>query len=571
LDICAAIEQVAALPECSGAVGMTGISWSGFNSLQVAARRPPALKAIITVCSTDDRYDNDVHYMGGSLLGFYMGWWGAIVHEFNLRPPDPAVVGEDWLPMHLQRCSFNPYLTDQWLSHQRRDDYWRIGSVCEDYSAVQCPVLAVGGWADGYTDAILRLLDNTPVTKAIIGPWGHTWPERSVPGPSIGFLQECVRWWDCHLKGIDNDCEQDPRVRYYLQEPCALEPSLSYRPGSWMQAAALEDGPSWSMGFHAAACSAGGRACEDAVASHKTPLECGTQVDTWLPMGSNIDLPQEQSPDDQRSLCFDSPVLEEELAIAGRPLVQLSVASDQPEAFAFCRLCDVYPDGSSQLITRGCLNLTHRGSHEFPEALTPGEFYAVEVPLKAVAQRVPAGHKLRVAISSSYWPWIWPSKVNPVLSVERASSALVVPLAGEGHCPLQRAWEQPQVALGERPAVVPNAGFACERSFDSQTGVLSYTRWTDDYQSMTTPGGMTVRTHKEATYSIEPSDPLSAALTTQRHECFSRPGWEVRIAVDASMECDAEDFILKSESAVVVNGKQTVREVRESRVARDFN
>jgi predicted acyl esterase len=89
-DAVEAIAWLAAQPWCSGAVGMTGISWGGFNSLQVAARRPPALKAIITHCSTDDRYADDVHHMGGCLLtdGFF---WGSAFYHFMTRPPDPAI------------------------------------------------------------------------------------------------------------------------------------------------------------------------------------------------------------------------------------------------------------------------------------------------------------------------------------------------------------------------------------------------------------------------------------------------------------------------------------------------
>ena len=76
-DALEVIAWIAEQPWCTGAVGMTGISWSGFNSLQVAALRPPALKAIITACSTDDRYDNDVHYLGGVPLGYYLLPWAS--------------------------------------------------------------------------------------------------------------------------------------------------------------------------------------------------------------------------------------------------------------------------------------------------------------------------------------------------------------------------------------------------------------------------------------------------------------------------------------------------------------
>ena len=95
-DALEVIGWLAEQPWCSGAVGMMGISWSGFNSLQVAALRPPALRAIITACSTDDRYDNDVHYYGGVPLGYYLLPWASAMMAFNVRPPDPAIVGDRW-------------------------------------------------------------------------------------------------------------------------------------------------------------------------------------------------------------------------------------------------------------------------------------------------------------------------------------------------------------------------------------------------------------------------------------------------------------------------------------------
>lgn len=572
-DLCEVIAWLAALPCSTGKVGMTGISWSGFNSLQAAAKRPPALRAIITVCSTDDRYDNDVHYMGGSPLAFYMNWWGAIMHEFNMRPPDPAVVGEGWERIWRERLAQNTHLTDKWLAHQRRDSCWKTGSVCEDYSAICCPVLAVGGWADGYTDAIVRLLDNLGTcAKAIIGPWGHVWPERPVPGPAIGFLQESLRWWDHWLKGIDNGVQADPTVRYYLQDACRLEPDLQFRPGRWMQTGSLtqrgHDELILSADGHLVAPQADALG---SILSHSSPLICGTQVDTWLPMGSNIDLPSEQTPDDERSLCFDSDVLEDDLAIVGNPVLKLRVAADKPRAFAFVRLCDVYPDGTSQLITRGNLNLTHRGSHEFPEPLEPGEFYNVEIPLKAVAQVIPAGHKVRIAISTSYWIWIWPSPEVATITVDCAASRLMLPVAGDGDVPLVRGFLGPEVAKGEEPKVIPTDGYRAFRTSDEASGKVVYTRITDDFDKLTTPAGMTVESDKVASYTIYENDPLSARMDTLRHETFTRDGWEVDVEVTSAMECDAEDFIVTTRSKASYNGKQVMDETRSARIPRDLN
>lgn len=156
-DACEVIKWITAQPWSTGKVGMMGISWGGFNSLQVAALQPEALKAIITLCSTDDRYADDIHYKGGLLLNENLGW-GATMLAYSSRPPDPAHVGEKWREMWLDRLENEPFLPAVWLKHQTRDDYWKHGSVCEDFSAIKAATLAIGGWGDAYKNAVPRLM-----------------------------------------------------------------------------------------------------------------------------------------------------------------------------------------------------------------------------------------------------------------------------------------------------------------------------------------------------------------------------------------------------------------------------
>src|SRR6188472_749564 len=184
---------IAAQPWCDGRTGMMGISWGGFNTLQVAARRPPSLKAVVTACSTDDRYADDVHYMGGCLLTDNLSW-ASTMFTYNSCPPDPDVVGEGWREMWHERLRGSGLWLAEWLRHQRRDAYWQHGSICEDYTDVACPVLAVSG-------------------------------------PAVGFLQELVRWWDHWLRDVENDVMAEPMLRIWMQE--SVPPSTSYedRPG----------------------------------------------------------------------------------------------------------------------------------------------------------------------------------------------------------------------------------------------------------------------------------------------------------------------------------------------------
>ena len=195
-------------PWCDGNLGMWGISWGGFNALQLAALRPPGLKAIMTLMSTDDRYADDVHYRGGCVEALDMLHWASSMLVWNARPPDPRLYGDAWRDTWLERLEGANNWIEPWLGHQRRDGYWKHGSVCEDYSAIEVPVYAVGGWVDGYTNAVPRMLEGLDVPrKGLIGPWAHAFPDDALPGPSIGFLQECVRWWDHWLKGIDTGKE----------------------------------------------------------------------------------------------------------------------------------------------------------------------------------------------------------------------------------------------------------------------------------------------------------------------------------------------------------------------------
>ncbi len=185
-DGVAAIAWIARQKWCSGSVGMIGISWGGFNGLQIAALRPPALKTIITVGSTDDRYATDIHWVGGCLSKDNFDW-SATMMAHNDLPPDPEIVGEKWRAMWEARIKHNKPWILTWLKHQRRDDFWKQGSVCADFSKITIPVYAVNGWADNYAESIPRLLAGLPgERKGLIGPWAHSYPHDATVTPEIG-------------------------------------------------------------------------------------------------------------------------------------------------------------------------------------------------------------------------------------------------------------------------------------------------------------------------------------------------------------------------------------------------
>lgn len=431
-DALEVIDWIASQSWCDGKVGMMGISWGGFNALQVAALRPPALKAIITLCSTDDRYADDVHYMGGCLLNENMQW-GSILMLYAALPPDPDIVGPAWKEMWLQRLQAVQAFPMHWMSHPWRDDFWKHGSVCEDYAAIECPVYAIGGWADGYSNTVPRLLQNLPgPSKGLIGPWAHAFPHDAVPGPSIGFLQEALRWWDHWLKDRNSGLMDEPSLRIWMQESMPPLPQYDVWPGRWV----AEDGwPSRNVRERTLYLSHGslsGVQPEPYVLSFSSPQSTGVRSGEWCGLGADGEMPRDQRPDDGGSLVFDSDPLDERIELMGAAVAELELAVNRPVAMIAVRLGDIAPDGQVLRVTYGLLNLTHLEGHEEPRPLEPGRWYKVRVPMNDIAQALPAGHRLRLALSTSYWPIAWPSPEAVVMSVRMGDSRLLLPVRETG-------------------------------------------------------------------------------------------------------------------------------------------
>ncbi|MBF4622724.1 CocE/NonD family hydrolase [Clavibacter sp. VKM Ac-2872] len=543
-DGVAVIEWIAAQAWCTGAVGVFGISWGGFNGLQLAARAPEALKAVVTVCSTDDRFDNDVHYMGGAVLGIDMAAWGATMFAFNSRPPRPEVVGDCWVGRWRERLEANRPMTPTWLAHQERDDYWRHGSVCEDYSSIEAAVLAVGGWADPYRDAVLRLVENlsSPV-KGIVGPWSHQYPDRGLaPGPSIGFLQETLRWWDRWLKGVDTGVEADPALRAFLSD--SEPPATSYpeRTGRWVAAeswpppASVAAQPLLPLtAFH------GPAAAGDAVVV-RSPQRTGLDAGRFFPFGNATDLPPDQRAEDGLSVCFDL-LLDEPLDVLGNVLVDLAVTSDLPDANLVVRLCDVAPDGASTLVTRGALNLNTRIDRARIDPMVPGEEEVVRVPLVSTGHAFPAGHRLRIAVSSAYWPWIWPHAREATLVVAPSRSAVTLPVWTRAEDDGVR-FAEPEQSTPIAIERIPGDSGLPERSVshDVATG-----EWTLDVDpgyggSRIYPDGLVFTEASRETYRITDGDPTSAVAESRWAIGMEQPGWRARLETTSRVTADADAF-----------------------------
>jgi uncharacterized protein len=544
-DALEVIAWIAAQPWCTGSVGMIGISWGGFNGLQVAARRPPALKAVVSLCSTDDRYADDIHFMGGSLLleKFY---WAATMFSINTAPPDPSVVGEKWRAMWLERLDRDGLWLIEWLRHQRRDAFYKHASVCEDWAAIQCPVYAVGGWADGYANAVFRLLSNLKVPrKGLVGPWAHKYPHFAKPGPQIGFLQECLRWWDHWLKGHDTGIMKEPMLRAWLEEPSPPRSHHDEKPGRWVAESiwpAREIAQQrWSLEQ--------GRLSRDPaqapgeVLAIRSPQSVGLGSASWFTMGLGHDQPTDQRIEAGGSLCFDTDVLQQDLELLGAPVAELEVSVDRPNALVACTLSEIMPDQSVARISYGILNLTHRDSHEHPTPLVPGKKYNIRVRMNELGHRFAAGNRVRLAISTAFWPIVWPSPEPVTLSIHSGGSGLELPVRSK------RSADASLAPFQESAAAPPLRKTYLEEPHEKRTITTDVVAGTVEWFFSESEGtfriediNLTRTIEMQRRLLIHPADPTSARAEARAFRAYSRGDWRASAEVILVLTSDRDNF-----------------------------
>ncbi len=551
-DVLEAIEHLCTQPWCTGSAGMIGISWGGFSSLQAAARRPPRLKAIVTACSTDDRFGCDAHYSGGCLINDNFAWGGAFF-SYGSLPPDPAVVGADrWRDIWRDRIDAVSVFPANWLRHQRRDDFWKHGSVSQDWSAIQCKVLAVGGWLDGYTPTIFRLVENMPDrVKGLCGPWGHQWPQNGVPGPAIGFLQECARFFNRWLRDEQNEAEDDPAMRVYLMDPAPPSTHHDHRVGRWV---ALPDWPAPERVISARRLHLGTHRLLDAAQKVdalkiRSPVTTGLRAQEWCPYGIGI-VAAESAPnqieDDAGSLCFDTGPLTTDLKLLGECRLTLRIAADKPQAQVAVRLNTVAPDGTSALVTFALLNLSHRAGSENPAPLSPGQFETVTIVLKPVGEVLPAGHRLRLAISSGYWPMAWPSPERVTLTVDPSGSHIDLPLLHD-ETGLPKISFAPAESAPRGPATTIKTAVQDRKVImDIHAESTLLTAFQDDGRYIIDEIATECSGWRRMDYTIDRDDPLSCTTTVVCYDVRNRADWNPRMQNEVTVTSDATSFHVKA-------------------------
>ncbi len=423
-----AIEIIAWLarqPWSNGKVGMRGISWGGFSTLMTAMRNPPALKAIMPLACSDRRYTDDAHYIGGC-LGLTNFKWGVNFKAVMAGPPDPDVAGAGWETMWKERLEASPPIIARWTEHRDEDAYWRHGSLTFDYAAIKVPTYVASGWIDAYVHSIPRLLERLSCPrKGLVGPWGHTYPWIGGGGSALDWAFEEIRWWSHWLRGEATGIMTEPMLRYY--RPDAVPAQAGATPGNWT-AEKIWPSPNVRMRSYyltdAGLSRTAGRA---APRKHRSYNVVGLATPEWVPFGEQ-ELPGDQRTDDDLSIVFDSPPLDAPLDLLGTPALRLRVSADKPAAQVAVRLCKVLPDGSSWRLGYGLLNLQHHDGFALRKPLVPGKAVDVDVDLGFVAQQLHPGERLRIAISESLWPLVWPSPEGPTLTLHADACRLSLPV-----------------------------------------------------------------------------------------------------------------------------------------------
>ena len=569
-DLNEVIAWLASQEWSTGNVGMYGTSYSGFNSIQVAMTRPPALKAIIPIFATDDRYTDDVHYFGGVLKALDLVDYPTYMIALNALPPVPSLFGEGWRAAWEQRVHANEPWVIRWLEEQTFGPYWQHGSLRPDHGAIQAATMIIAGWADGYTNNSLRTMAAlTCPRRLILGPWAHASTETSLPGPNVDLIPEMLRWWDRWLKGIANGIDREPPILVFTRRSTKPQPDLAEVRGTWRYE------PGWPLDrSRDVPMPFGNAVAVSRPFSDPDELEVRGDVGwtAWISCAGHLPYgqPQDQRPDEAWSVVYEWPPLSEELEILGHPRVRVIVTSSAAVAFLSAKLCDVFPDGTSALVTRGLLNLAHRESRERPSPLEPGTPYTVEVELEVTSWTFEPGHRIRLDLAGADWPNAWPPPAAATLTFERGGSALILPEV-DGPSPITErpnlapATERQERYQSAKGNAVGNVVWRIEHEvLDRQTRALAQS------SGRTEADGERPRLHEHygGTVAVSIRDPAVASADSRAELTIEWPEATVTSQVHQVVRSDAEAYHLTIDLDVSENGTRRWSRRWERRIPR---
>ena len=558
-----------------GQVGMFGISWGGFQAIQTAYRAPPELKAIIPCSFAPDRYRYSQVFRGGCVLQRSIRW-SSQMFGYKSRAPDPELVGPRWREMWLERLEHDLPQIVSALQHQNDGEFWRSRAI--HFDQIKCPMYAVSGWADGsYVSAVGVAMNELKVPrKALIGPWGHRFPYLGVPGPAIGFLQESVRWFDHWMRGKDTGIMREPALTAWMPQAVPAQSYYAESPGRWIAEPAW---PSSRIKQRRYVLNAGGclgerasRASEVAWQSPQTLGLEGGELMPWFQHGPSPELPGDQRADDGKSICFDTPPLKKTVEILGTPAAELTFSVDRPTAFVCVRLCDVAPNGASTRVTYGIFNLTHVNGADKPIRLVPGKRYTVRVPLIDTAYSFLKGHRIRLALSTTYWPLIWPSPQPVTLTLLTGKSALELPVRPPRKEDSTPPKFKPVEAAEPFKKTALSQGFR-KRTIHTDLGSGETVVAVDDDSGLNRYDDINLDAQARSTerYTVRDDDPLAATAEVTWNWQFARGNWRIRTESLTHMSCTKRDFVLRATLVAFEGDKKIFERSFEEVIKRNGN
>jgi uncharacterized protein len=546
----------------NGNVGMMGISWGGFNSIQMAMHHPPALKAIISVDSTDELFHDDIHYIDGMMhadefelaMDQELPMTSAPDFPVDEKSLAPRFDSSPWFPLYL---------------HQQRDGlFWRRASLRPRYDRMQIPAFLIGGFYDGYRDVIPRMMTNVKApVKALLGPWNHTYPHDAVPGPAIEWREIAVRWWDRWLKGVENGIENEPRLAVYMRRWCAPDPTIEQIPGEWRNEkswppAGEKDRTLYLDSEHLLRDSA------PAAGLHQLKYIPSVGIEEGFWWG---EVTSDQRPTDAFSLVYDSPPLEKDTAILGLPRVMLTASASAPLADWFARLSDVAPDGTVTLVTGAGLNGAQRSSSTSPADLEPDRVYQIEIELHVTSWVFPRGHRIRLAISNAMWPMIWPTPYAMTTSLALGGenpSRLVLPTV-----PLESELALPHFSAPgptEKLAGVESNGDTWPGTFKTERDEIRHStrvNWRGD-SSGQFPWGQE-KYHEQLTYDVADAHSDVSSVHGEADTTVELKGRALLWHSVLDLRSDAKNFYYSYKRELSENGKLLRQKNWQDTIPRD--
>jgi hypothetical protein len=468
------IEWAAKQAWCNGNVGMWGHSYGGAVALQMAGAAPPSLKAVIVRSGSDDPYTEWTN-RGGSPAPELYAYYATHMTASNFSPPNPEMVGESWAEMWEERLEKNVPWGIPLVQNMLDGPFWRERAVRERYDQVQAAVFVIGGWADFFPSSLLRTFSNLKGPKrALIGPWGHQLPDVGIPGPRVDWLEDAFRWFDHWLKEIDNGIMDEPPLTLFVgaySEPATIQVEV---PGSFRHETEWPIARTEETSFFFRP---DGAMIEDAPAKSESGARDLLVYDPRVGVaggrhGNSWGRPLDQRIDEIRSLVYSSRPLDHDVEVTGNPRAVLYISSTARVTLFVVKLCDVAPDGTSALVTKGYLNVAHRDSRTPPSEIEPGQVYEIEVDLLACAHCFQAGHRIRIDVASADVLNLWPTPepcINAVLRSPSHPSMVVLPIVPARDPPL------PDPDLQPSPHPLPRRDEMHAPSFSITADVINST------------------------------------------------------------------------------------------------